>query len=205
MRSTFPVLIKDVAANLTVGATLIIGVTLDEIDEANAIWTPHLRAEEARLQVRTQHSHWDWSKKARLIQGLTNYAILGIEAQGEMQALMLWDDLCTQAKHPNQLGKDIVYISFLSTAPWNDQDIVDAPRFRGAGSLLVASAIERSIDLDYKGRIGLHSLPDAEGFYRDRCGMIDLGIDDSHERLRYFEFTPDLANQFLQKITKGKK
>jgi hypothetical protein len=204
VRETFPVPIKDAATGNLVEATLIVGLHLDEVDEAVGLWAPFLKKEEARRGKRVDHGHWDWSYKARRIRGLANYLILGIECQSEMQALLLWDDLHSQAKHPQQLGKDLVYVNFVSTAPWNDIEVVDYPRFRGAGSTLMVAAIERSLDLEYKGRVGLHSLKGAESFYR-KCGMIDLGIDKAHETLRYFEFTPEAANTFLQKIKQEDK
>ena len=48
------------------------------------------------------------------------------------------------------------------------------------------------------GRIGLHSLPQAEKFYR-RWGMVDLGPDKLYEDLHYFELTTAQANRHLDK------
>jgi hypothetical protein len=199
MRHELPVLITEASSGQKVAATLIVGLTIDEIDEAVALWSPYLQQQIKARGQRPQHAHWDWSKKARAIKGLSFYALLGVSAQGEMQAMMLWDDGFSKARHPSQLGKDLVYIPFLAAAPWNDSTIAPSPRYRGTGSLLVSAAIEHSLDLEYKGRIGLHSLPQAEGFYREKCAMIDLGIDQDHEGLRYFEFTPELAQEFLTK------
>lgn len=182
-----------------VAADLIIGVTVDEIDEAVALWSPfRLACEQAGR--RSEHAHWDWSKKARATGGATYYTIAGVRIGTEMQGLLLWGDLFSPAaKHPSQLGQDLVYVHFVSTAPWNDRELVDAPKFVGAGTLLLRTAVERSLDLGYKGRLGLHSLSKAEEFYRDKCNMIDMGIDQSHENLRYFEFTPQLAQDFLNR------
>ena len=199
MRIESAVEIREGGSRQTVPADLIIGVTVDEVDEAVALWIPFKVAQEQTTGKRSQHSHWDWSRKARAIQGAANYSIIGVRVGVEMQGLLLWDDLFEKARHRDQLGLDLVYVHFVSTAPWNDREIVDDPRFVGAGTLLVRTAVERSIDLGYKGRLGLHSLVQAEPFYRDRCRMADLGPDNSgsHKGLRYFEFTPTMANDFL--------
>jgi hypothetical protein len=49
----------------------------------------------------------------------------------------------------------------------------------------------------FKGRIGLHSLPQADEFYRLR-GMTDLGTDQTNQNLRYFEMTAEQARAFLE-------
>ena len=38
-----------------------------------------------------------------------------------------------------------------------------------------------SEELEFHGRIGLHSLPQADGFYANTCGMTDLGADPAHQ------------------------
>jgi hypothetical protein len=83
----------------------------------------------------------------------------------------------------------LVYIEYLEAAPWNrgtDQEL------KGIGTVLMAAAIQLSINEGNHGRIGLHSLPQADTFYKDRCGMIDIGPDffyNTEYPLRYFEMT----------------
>jgi len=75
------------------------------------------------------------------------------------------------------------------------------PTHKGIGTVLVAAAVQLSIDEGNKGRIGLHSLPQADSFYRDRCGMTDLGPDASYDPkvpLRYFEMTEAQATSYLK-------
>jgi hypothetical protein len=65
------------------------------------------------------------------------------------------------------------------------------------GSVLLAAAIQLSIDEEFLGRLGLHSLPQADDWYR-KCRMTDLGPDPSEKQnLRYFEMTPEQAQAFL--------
>jgi hypothetical protein len=61
-------------------------------------------------------------------------------------------------------------------------------------------AVQWSIDLGFKGRIGLHALPQADAFYRDVCGMTDLGQDPAYHSLRYFEFSEQQADDYLGEV-----
>lgn len=187
-------------------ADLVTGVTLDEVDDAMALWAPFRLAHEEETGRRTQHSHWDWSRKARAVDGAPNYTIVGVRVGVQLQGLMLWDDLHEKGQLGSQLGLDLVYIHFISTAPWNDRSFVLRPDYLGVGTLLVVAAVKWSIHLGFEGRLGLHSLLQAELFYRDRCKMKDLGPDTSggHNGLHYFEFTPSMARDFLNR-SEGKR
>jgi hypothetical protein len=62
----------------------------------------------------------------------------------------------------------------------------------GVGRQMMQFAQQRSLDLGYRGRVGLLSLPDAVGFY-ERVGMTRLELDpedivDAEENLPYFEY-----------------
>ena len=70
------------------------------------------------------------------------------------------------------------------------------PRFGLVGKVFLAGAIQLSRDTGFRGRVGLHSLPQADPFYHS-CGMTDLDIDPAVENLRYFEMTPAQAQAFL--------
>lgn len=91
--------------------------------------------------------------------------------------------------HRSWVNRDwrIVYVEALASAPWNRSILDDPPFFRGIGTALLLFARRRSYELGYGGRVGLHALPDAEGFY-DRRNMMDYGPDPDKENLRYFEY-----------------
>lgn len=57
-----------------------------------------------------------------------------------------------------------------------------------------------SVDEGNRGRIGLHLLPQADIFYREKCGMTDLGPDTSYRPrpLRYFDMTEAQAAAFMK-------
>ena len=92
-----------------------------------------------------------------------------------------------------------MYVEFVENAPWNRAELFDPPRYRGVGSILIRAAVALSEELEFHGRIGLHSLPQANGFYANTCGMTDLGADPEHDGLRYFEITPEQARAFIAK------
>jgi hypothetical protein len=193
--------------NSIVAAKLIVGLTVDEVDEAVGLWSPYLEEQLQAGLSKPQHAHWEWDLKARKVEGMPEYALCGIVVDMEIQALMLRENTFARAKHPDQRGTSIVYVAFLSTAPWNDRDIVPTPTYRGSGTLLLQEAVEHSIELGYKGRMGLHSLFQAEPFYRDRCKMIDLGEDPDpdHQGLRYLEFTKESAQSFLNSTKQNRR
>jgi hypothetical protein len=74
------------------------------------------------------------------------------------------------------------------------------PLYRGVGPQLLEMATRWSEQLGFKGRLGLHSLPQAESFYRDRCQMTDLGPDANYTGMRYFEMTEAQAQRILSGV-----
>ena len=54
-----------------------------------------------------------------------------------------------------------------------------------------------SVDEGFHGRVGLHSLPQAEEFYEQKCGMTRIGVDPDYESLSYFELTQERAAEIL--------
>jgi hypothetical protein len=197
--------LKDRKAGKLVEATLIDGVTRDEIENAEAAWKPFLEEQLKRMQAQgipkerwPQHRHWDWRQKQEATEQYLAYRMFGIECQLQMQGLML---VLTAGRHcriESHKGKPLAYIHFLAAAPWNLPGILAEPRFGLVGSILLATAIHLSLEEEFQGRIGLHSLPQADEWYRNSCGMSDLGCDPAVQNLRYFEMTPEQASEFLK-------
>jgi len=65
------------------------------------------------------------------------------------------------------------------------------------------TAVQLSHDEGFHGRIGLHALPQAEEFYRDKCGMQCCGEDPSYEDLPYYEMTREIAMRFTSNSSGG--
>ena len=162
-------------------------------------WVREMRAYCAGrpLGDRPEDSHWDWRRKAADTAGLLSYHQFSLIQGGELQGLMLCQDL-KSSKLPGQFGKPMVYVEFIATAPWNRPEFESPPRFKGTGRILLLAAIEVSKATGARGRIGLHSLPAAEQFYEIKCGMTRLGNDAAHQNLAYFEMTEAQADAFCK-------
>ncbi len=141
-----------------------------------------------------QDAHWLWAQKVEQRRDGLEWASFAVEAEGITQGLM-FARLGAFAQEPSQLNKPIVDVDLLATAPWNRPQLTVQPQFKGIGRLLLAAAISLSVSEEFAGRIGLHALPQAETWYRDVCGMTDLGVDGT--KMRYFEMTEAQARAFI--------
>jgi hypothetical protein len=199
------VYLKDRKTGGLVDAMLVDGVTRDEVEKAESVWKPFLDQQLKRMQAEgipknrwPQHRHWDWRQKQESTEMYLAYRMFGVECSSQMQGLMLVLTAGKNARIDSERGKPMVYVHFLAAAPWNLSSIVDEPRYTLVGSVLLAAAIHLSLEEEFQGRIGLHSLPQSDAWYRDACGMTDLGPDPSVQSLRYFEMTPKQAAEFLK-------
>lgn len=103
---------------------------------------------------------------------------------------------------PDQAGQHLAYIEYLESAPWNRKVIQDPPQYRGVGSALLAAAIKLSLDEGFKGRFGLHSLPQAAAWYT-HIGLTDMGPDANARSMHYFEATAEQARRFAGGLFSG--
>ena len=180
-------------------ALLRFGLKPIDLVEVEARWGPFRSAAMLRLanpEAFPEHWHWNWARKAPALRLLV-HAGVGIECQGEMQGLML----LTLAGHPARLhpdqGKELVYVDFLESAPWNVKPLVSVPRYRGIGARMMQAAVEISRAQGFSGRIGLHSLPQSAANY-ERYGLTPLGPDPAKQHLAYFEWSRHGAATFVE-------
>lgn len=142
-------------------------------------------------------SYWDWRDKLNRNEGVMGRQAYVIECENTAQAVMLIDLNKTSRFRATQ-GESIVYVDYLQTAPWNlKRPWRPKTQFRNLGTILMQVAIQLSLDLDFDGRIGLHSLPESEGFYR-RLRMTEFWRDPDYQCLLYFEITASQAANLLQ-------
>lgn len=139
-----------------------------------------------------QDQHWNWRSKCSLLSE-SGYRVFSLLTESEVEAAMVLRVGAASRDIAQQLP--VVYVDYLAVAPWNRKPLQDPPRFRNLGTLMIGAAVELSRMLGYDGRCGLHSLPQAEGFYQ-RIGMRDLGVDHGYHDLRYFEFDASGAAHF---------
>jgi hypothetical protein len=142
-----------------------------------------------------EHAHWDWRNKADSVEAHF-HMLIAVECEGEPQGMM------AVLRGPRLSRLDdgqVVYVDYVESAPWNLKASSAQPRFLGVGTVLIADAVRLSIETGLGGRVGLHSLPQAEPFYV-RCGMTRLGLDRDYFDLRYFEFRVESAIKWLASI-----
>ena len=181
-------------------------ITEQQLADWEGEWVPELFKAIQRLRRGgferrhwPQSRHWDWRRKATVLQGMLANPGFGIVCDGLTQGMMIVDIVKHRGRLDDQRGQHLVYVEFVENAPWNRAELFNPPRYRGVGSILIRAAVALSEELEFHGRIGLHSLPQANGFYANTCGMTNLGADRDHEGLRYFEMTTDQARAFIAK------
>ncbi|WP_346293688.1 GNAT family N-acetyltransferase [Sphaerothrix gracilis] len=159
--------------------TRLVELAQKHLEDFEAHWHPMLQ------QAGAEDKFWDWVVKKRISLSSDNFEGYAIEYEGMTQGLMAIE---TQW-HRSQIDRryPIVYVQALASAPWNRKIIQPRPELRGVGTALLLFARQRSLELGYEGRIGLHALPGAESFY-DNQNMADYGPDPEQENLTYFEY-----------------
>lgn len=207
MSSTHAVLLQ-AASGGVVEAVLHERIDADYALLVDGDWKAQLAFEQARAVTEgravpfLEHGHWKWADKVKESAQLLSCPTLAIECDGQTRGLMLIKTDGHFGRSPTEVGQPLVYIVYLATAPWNLRDLVGQPRFRGVGLVLLYAAIQISLDAEFKGRIGLHSLPQAETFY-EQHGFQCLGVDPDPEKqgLKYYELSPQAASEFIARST----
>ena len=123
------------------------------LDDFERLWRPMLKSRRdefpswgASAAANAQDSHWDWVEKAEATTRSLQYETFALECSGETQGLMLVD-ITKFGRVDGQRGRELVYIEFLATAPWNRPGFVPTPRYKGVGRVLLGTAISLSIEL----------------------------------------------------------
>jgi hypothetical protein len=165
----------------------ILTITSKHIADVTTYWKHRLKPSEE------EDRHWDWGSKIRL-KGTSNFESYALECQQITQGLIILEIDFHRSRIES--GKSLVYVDYLSTAPWNRSSFENPARYKGVGGILLGWAVSRSFDLEYQGRIGLHSLPKAEGFYR-KFNINDFGKDPNYYNLRYFELSSESAKSLF--------
>lgn len=149
-----------------IGAKLYRDFPLAALESVETLWADS-REEAARGGIATglaplEHAHWDWRNKADSVEA-HYHLLVAVECEGEPQGLMA----VTRFPRPARLGDgQVLYVDYVESAPWNLKGSVAQPRFFGVGTLLIADAVRLSLESGLEGRLGLHSLPQAELFLR---------------------------------------
>ncbi len=201
-----PIYLLDVVQDAPAPAELLDAITEQQLADWETEWVPELFKAMQRLRrsgierkLWPESRDWDWRRKAAVLQGMLAYPGFSVVCEGVTQGMMILDTTMKRCRIEEQRGRSLVYVEFIENAPWNRRELFDPPRYRGVGSVLIRAAVVLSQHEEFRGRIGLHSLPQANGFYANTCGMTDLGQDPNYQNLRYFEMTPEQAEAFIAK------
>ena len=155
-------------------------------------WLPELE------KSQEEDGHWNWFSKFLSKKDRPSYEIYALECEQETQGLMMIEfDLHRSRLKPGN-NKNLVYVEYLATAPWNRRSLSQQVKYKGSGTGLITFAISRSISLQYKGRVGLRALPRAERFY-SKLGMIHVTDSQDQNRLKYFELTEEKAQEIIDR------
>ena len=200
-----PVYLQNIERDELEAAELWDAITEQHLSDWEDEWVPELSKALQRLQASGVEPHlwpqdrdWDWRKKTQLLRGTLAHPAYSIVCSGMTQGMMIVNTAMKPCRVDSQKGKYLVYVEYVESAPWNRRDLFYPPRYHGVGTTLIRTAIELSKDLEFHGRIGLHSLPQASEFYADSCGMTCLGVDRKYN-LPYFEMTPESGQAFIEK------
>lgn len=85
-----------------------------------------------------------------------------------------------------ETSRQLLYVTYVATAPWNRPTRHRAGLLRGVGTSLMNFAIQASHQAGGGGYIALHSLRSSDDFYHS-LGFRNLGIDAAHFGMNYFE------------------
>jgi len=200
--------LMDVEAKELVDAEITDSISSADIDDWRTTWKPEvdrivqaLKAKGVPQHQWPQSHHWDWASKVPPPMAIFQQGY-AIRSRRQLQGLMRVDSVSQRCRLTEQKGVECVYIDYIETAPWNQPMQFQSPKYALVGSVLMAAAIHHSLDLGFRGRLGLHSLPQADSWYVERLGLKDLGLDTEryHGRLKYFEATPEIAAKILNGV-----
>ena len=137
------------------------------------------------LTAAPENHDWNWEEKARAAMP-DSQVFLGLVVDDEIQGMVTFAAQTRGSRRPGNAGKCVLYVEYLESAPWNSSVYArENAVYRGVGTRLLSAVVNVSVAAECNGRVGLHSLKQAEGFYAS-IGFEDLG-PDPEEGLDYFE------------------
>lgn len=162
-----------------VAGELVADIDQSHIDAHETQWKPYL----ARYGGPRGDGGWDWAAFIRetRAESPTGTFLFAVEARSRLQGLMIAQ---TRRDLKSDLsGEPLLYVAYLAAAPWNRGDFRRASSsgrrppqaLAGVGEALVTAAAEKSFELGWDGRVGLHSLDAAVDFYVRNCHFTYLG------------------------------
>ncbi|MGI2151874.1 hypothetical protein ACROAK_03130 [Shewanella oncorhynchi] len=141
--------------------------------------------------IQVEDAHWKWLDKS-FFYNSDEYQWYFLKTSSDVEAVCL----TYHPKASELYSGNIFYIEFIAVAPWNRDDPMEQKRFKSLGSLLMRIVINYSVTkLGLTYGFSLHSLPQANGFYK-RIGMTHCKNADK-DSLEYFEMDVDSSMKFV--------
>ncbi|HEY2253844.1 MAG TPA: GNAT family N-acetyltransferase [Planctomycetaceae bacterium] len=176
----------------------LVPIATEHVDQARIAWGNE-------FQRRQRLFHYDedflvWTQgimsPSSLIAGSVpkGYVIICCD---QIQGFIVFDEALQPSRR--QPGTNLLYITYLATAPWNRRQGDETGLFRHVGRVLVAEAVRESVQLGCPGRIGLHSYWTASPFY-EKLRFDDLGPDACRRGMSYFELRTGVAYELLSEF-----
>lgn len=178
-----------------VEGTVALAISAARLIRVEAQWLPY------REQVRAwgsapEHNDWNWARKGRDLR-YNQARCIGITYRNSVQGLALISTTPSPSRLHPPTNETLLYVKNIEVTPWNLEAYVGAnERFSGVGTglLRVLSAI--SLETGCEGRLGLHSLPQAETFYDQWM----TGVNFPGEGERYYEMSREQAIRIMEGI-----
>lgn len=169
-------------------------ISEESLLQHETIWRPFiLKHMTAWCRKRALTTHWpvsigwDWRRLVGFYLKQQKAEVYSIVCRGLTQGMiLLLRDYVSKAATGN-----VVYVSYLESAPWNVKSIAGSKRFTGTGTILLIAAAKRSEELGCGGRIGLHAEEPAIPFY-EALGLKPFDADIHAEGLVYMEGVPNV-------------
>lgn len=175
----FPIQVETGSGTFVPG--LICEMTSGHLTQIEMVWQAML------LALEQPDAGWNWNYKLRLSISESRFEAYVVEIGKIVQGVMLIETQWHRSQLAAATRPRLVYVEYLAAAPWNRRRIEDPPDFVGVGRALMRFSRQRSAALGYEGRVGLHALPAAAGFYH-KLNMPDYGADPEQNGLVYFEY-----------------
>lgn len=159
--------------------------TLDDVATWERTWRPVLEAHQR------PEAAWPWREHIDRARREADHLALAIRRGADLEALIS----LRLGRGESQLspGSDLVYIEYVGVAPSHLRPPIGRRVMSGLGSVLVLTTLQIATECGCDGRVGLHSKPDAEDFYR-RLSFRELRYDQTEDgKWLYFEMVPEGA------------
>lgn len=140
-------------------------------------------------------SHWDVPEIWTMASKIGDYRVVVIEAIGQIQGYIVM-----KTNHTGRDGAPCIYVAFLASAPWNRHGNINGRFIKNIGQLLMFVAVLYCNRYHKKIAVELHSLSEAEAFYR-RIGMNCTG--QSKENMNEYRLEESAALKLIRPILKN--